>query len=597
MASAARVGQNRIKRLPSVLVDRIAAGEVIEAPHSVIKELCENALDAGASRLEIETAGAGIDLLRVADDGIGIDPEDLQAAIERHATSKIGTLADLDSILSFGFRGEALASIASVSHLEIRTRRQGHGLAMRLQTRGGENAQIEPDSWPSGTQIIVRELFYSTPARRKFMRTERAENIRNQQAIIRLALSRPDVEFLYRRDGKEYFHLRSRDSLAERIHDVFGFDSNRLLFPVEGVRAGLRLHGFVSAPELRRGARDWQYQFVNGRAVEIRHLSFMVRKAYGEMLPAGMHPASFLFFEIDPLRVDVNVHPAKREVRLLDESQFFPLIQESLDAALKGDMPLSVQQSRFQAPAFYRHDLDRVDVQTGELLLEAPPLPAKEYPVFAAELSRSDQPISRTAPSGSHPTGGGFRPLRHFGIIGGVFILAEDSEGLCIIDQHTAHERINYERIRKGLAKRRGARQILLHPTLISCLPDELDSILAQRQRLEAAGFVVDAAGPRSLALREVPEYIAADESSDLFARLIAGVIAGESEIDLFDDYAAMKACKASIKRNDYVAGETLSEILRQLAECEDPSRCPHGRPTMMRISISDLDAMFQRSS
>jgi DNA mismatch repair protein MutL len=320
----------------------------------------------------------------------------------------------------------------------------------------------------------------------------------------------------------------------------------------------------------------------------------MVRKAYGEMLPSGMHPAFFLFFEIDPLRVDVNVHPAKREVRLLDESQFFPLIQESLDAALKGDMPLAMQQSRFQAPAVYRHNLDRVDVLTGELLLEAPPLPAKEYPVFASELSGSDQPISRTAPSGSQPRGGGFRPLRHFGIIGGVFILAEDAEGLCIIDQHTAHERINYERIRKALARRPGARQMLLQPTLVSCLPDELDSILAQRQTLEAAGFVVDAAGPRSLAL---PEYIAADESSDLFARLIAGVIAGESEIDLFDNYAAIKACKASIKRNDYVAGETLSEILRQLAECEDPSRCPHGRPTMMRISISDLDAMFQRSS
>lgn len=596
MPFAAGVGQNRIKRLPSVLVDRIAAGEVIEAPHSVIKELCENALDAGATRVEIETSGGGVDLLRVADNGTGIDPEDLPAAIERHATSKIGTLADLDSILSFGFRGEALASIASVSHLEIRTRRKGHDLAMRLRTRGGENAQIEPDSWPSGTQIIVGELFYSTPARRKFMRTERAENIRNQQTIIRLALSRPDVEFLYLRDGKEHFHFRSRGSLAERIHDIFGFDSNRLLVPVEGARAGLRLHGFVSAPELRRGSRDWQYQFVNGRAVEIRHLSFMVRKAYGEMLPAGMHPASFLFFEIDPLRVDVNVHPAKREVRLLDESQFFPLIQETLEAALSANAPLRVQQSRFSTPSVYRHDLDRVDAQTGELLLDTPPMPAQEHPIFASQPPGSDSP---TVTAASQPALGGhaaFRPLRHFGIIGGVYILAEDAEGLCLIDQHTAHERINYERIRRLLAARRGARQILLHPALVSCLPEELETILAHRGQLDEAGFVIDAAGPRTLALREIPDYIPADESADVFARMITRIVAGEKELALYDEYAAMKACKASIKRNDYVAGETLSEILRQLAECEDPTRCPHGRPTMMRISMSELDAMFQRS-
>ncbi|MBX7058654.1 MAG: DNA mismatch repair endonuclease MutL [Leptospirales bacterium] len=575
-------------------MDRIAAGEVIEAPYSVIKELVENALDAGASSIEVETAGAGMDLVRVRDNGLGIHPEDLAAAVERHATSKIADLNDLEAIYSFGFRGEALASIASVSRLEIRSRRAGAHNGVRLVCRGGEQLHIDSDAWPRGTQVQAEELFFATPARRKFVRSERSENLRNLQALQRLALARPDVEFRYLREGRERFRLPAHQELRQRIQSVCQLEQASLLLPVEGERQGIRLTGYTTAPQVRRGMRDWQFQFVNGRAVDIRSLSFIVRKAYGELLPAGMHPGFCLFFEIDAHRVDVNVHPAKREVRMLDEQHFYPLVTDALQRALQTDAPMLAATERFQVPNRVQHSLAQINLETGELLASPPPAP-QEYPILRAVAD--DAALATQSPIRSKPgKRSAFLPRRHFGVIAGVYILAEDDEGLCIIDQHTAHERINYELFRRRLEQRADQRQPLLTPIAIHCQPEELESIVDRMTDLQASGFAIEALGPQAYAIRECPDYIEPGEERDVLSMLISRILDGESGVRLYDEYAAMKACKASIKRNDIVSGEVISQILQQLSECEDPSRCPHGRPTILRISRNDLDAMFQRS-
>ncbi len=607
----------RIRRLPPVLIDKIAAGEVIEGPFSVIKELVENSLDAGATNVRIETRSGGMDLILIEDDGAGIHPDDLKFAVQRHATSKISELEDLDAILTFGFRGEALASIASVAHLDIKSRPAEERLGGRIECRGGELVHVEPAGCNPGTLIQVSELFYATPARRKFVKTERTENARNHKAVIQLALANPNVHFTYVRDGKEHLNLPAQ-SLQDRIAQIYRSKIGEHLLEVEAETAGIRMTGFVTNENFFRANREGQFTFINGRAVDIKNFSYFVKKAYGELMPPGSHPYFFLFLEIDPDRVDVNVHPAKREVRLLDESSLHSLVVNNLGRVLRPDTPLAFARGfmerqihsydRQHRPA---HQPSRAEADD-PVLLEGPepnrpsfdirpptrtaPPPAFVDPETGEIREDVDVPVPGDHPENRESQQSTFLPTRHFGVFYGTYILAEGQDGLYIIDQHTAHERINYEKMRRKMEGMRGQRQSLLHPITIDCLPDELANVLARRDELLESGFLIEEFGPSTYIVREIPPYVDAGTETELILHLIHRVLEGEEGVRLYDEYAAMKACKASIKRNDYVSGEVLSEILRELATCENPSRCPHGRPTMLRISPDELDRMFHRS-
>lgn len=621
----ARNISTRIQPLPELVIDKIAAGEVIDGPYSIVKELMENAVDAGAGSLVIETRSGGAELIRVQDDGGGISYEDLPVAVRRHATSKIQDLHDIESILSYGFRGEALASIASVSHLEIKSRNRTEDVGGILRSRGGETESHEPAALNPGTTITVQDLFYTTPARKKFLKSERFENQRVFQEIIKIGLANPEIEIRYVRDGRDFLHLPAGD-LKQRIAGIYRKGIGEHLLPVDTKAEGLRLHGFITDGFFYRSNRDAQYQFVNGRAVDLKYFSTLVKKSYGELLPHGSFPYFFLFLDLDPERVDVNVHPAKREVRLNNMSLVHSLLIGGVTGALRTGAPLEWAQAmgdRFKHHGPASSGASSVGTPTGgDLLFRSPE--AESGPVDAARgfeigagnhvgthtpeagsvdelanaadglIAKADQGVGVPTDDGSE-INSAFLPRRHFGVLFGTYILAEAADGLYIIDQHTAHERINYEKQRRKFEDLRKSRQPLLHPITVQCLPDELGLVLEKRPLLEDNGFIVEEFGVDAYLVREVPGYIDPGTEQDAIEHVIQRVLDGESDIRLYDELAAMKACKASIKRNDYVDGEVISGILLDLSRCEDPSRCPHGRPTMVRIAPEDLDRLFLR--
>ncbi|HMY45361.1 MAG TPA: DNA mismatch repair endonuclease MutL, partial [Leptospiraceae bacterium] len=328
------MAEKQIRRLPSIVIDRIAAGEVIESPASVIKELSENSLDAGATRLRIETTAGGMDSLVVEDDGSGIPFHDLPAAIERHATSKIGSIEDIENILSFGFRGEALASIASVSLLRLTSRTRNEEIGGILESRAGTISLHERKACSYGTVVQVRDLFFATPARKKFIKSEKTENLKIYREIRKIALSSPNVEILYIRDGQEYLHFARRNTLRERLADVFPSDALDRWIEIHAESDGISVFGFISSPDAVRANRDNQLTFVNGRWVELKYMSYLLKKGYGDLIAHGMHPSAVIHFTIQPDMIDVNVHPAKREIRFLDENRLQGLVIRAIQRAL-----------------------------------------------------------------------------------------------------------------------------------------------------------------------------------------------------------------------------------------------------------------------
>lgn len=597
----------RIEVLAPVLIDKIAAGEVIEAPYSVAKELVENALDAGATRILFESTAGGIQRLYIEDNGRGIHPEDMPLTVQRHATSKIRDLADLDTILTFGFRGEALAAIAAVSHLDLRSRRSNLDLGYRLESRGGEIVHQAEDVCNPGTTIAVSDLFYATPARRKYIKSERAENQRIARELQKIALAQPDVHFIYKRDAKEHYNYPATNSLKARIAQIFPSKIITHLLEIEFEKDGLQLHGFVTDENYYRANREGQYIFINHRPVEVKNFSYLVKKAYGELLPPGSHPYFFLMLDLDPQRVDVNVHPQKKEVRLMDQSLLHNLIMQALGPVLRPRNPLAFQPAAAQNThmPLMSHSM----LMEPELLKRPAPLP--QTFTIGPQEGRINSNLEETANSGNQvhlqeneigihrhdpaPVED-FIPRRHFGVIFGTYILAEGNDCFYIIDQHTAHERVNYEKKRNELESNKHIKQPLLTPVVFEMLADEKQEILAFQSELTASGFEVEDFGPRSLALREVPGYIDPGSEKDVLMHLIQRIIAGERGVRLYDEYAAMKACKASIKKNDYISGDLLSGIIEELAACENPSRCPHGRPTMLKIDRKELDQLFHRT-
>jgi len=591
----------RITLLSQRLANQIAAGEVVERPSSVVKELLENCLDAGADRVEIDIEQGGAKLIRIRDNGSGIDRNDLGLALSRHATSKIANLEDLENIASLGFRGEALASICSVSRLELvsRARDSEDDTAWRVQAQGQEMAAaITPAAHPQGTTVEVRDLFFNTPARKKFLRTEKTEFERIDDVVKRLALSRFDVSFVLRHNQKAVHHLQVTQSMQEmqrRVALVCGpaFIENSLHLDVEA--AGLRLWGWVSLPTFSRSQADLQYFYVNGRIVRDKLVSHAVKQAYQDVLFHGRHPAFVLYLELQPALVDVNVHPTKHEVRFRDGRLVHDFLFRALHKALAQQRPLdriaqeeSKESTAVQDPWVPRAPVSGADeVFQSRMNFGAPAaVPARfvadQLAVYAALQKDDDVP----------PLGFAIAQLH------GIYILAQNRQGLIIVDMHAAHERITYEHMKAAVQQEGIRAQPLLVPMSIAVSQAEADCAEHQAEALLALGLGLEKVAAESILVRQVPSILAGADIEQLVRDVLADVLEhGSSERirNHQDELLATMACHGSVRANRQLSTAEMNALLRDMERTQRSGQCNHGRPTWVLQSLDQLDKLFLR--
>jgi DNA mismatch repair protein MutL len=574
-----------IKPLPDLLISQIAAGEVVERPASVLKELLENSLDAGAREIAVQLAEGGVRQIRVADDGCGIVRDELPLALARHATSKIASLEDLEHVASLGFRGEALASIASVARVAITSRVREAAHAFRLDAADMATA---PAALNAGTVIEVADLYYNTPARRKFLKTEQTEYAHCEEAFRRIALARPSVAFQLQHNGRVGHRLAASD-LTRRVAEILGAEFAAQARVVEAAAGSLRLTGHAALPAYSRASRDAQYFFVNGRFVRDKVLAHAVREAYADILHGSRHPAYVLFLELDPYGVDVNVHPAKTEVRFRDGRaihQFvFHALQRTLAAPLAQASTAPASVSSSPATQWER-----------QAALPRQQALGVEQPV-AAYYDFVRQPDS-FAPQNADGAPGEAPPLGYaLAQLHGIYILAQNAAGLVLVDMHAAHERILYEKLKTALDER-PAVQPLLVPVVISASGEEAAAAETHADTLHRLGFEVAAAGPRELIVRAVPALLTSARIPELLRALLADLekfgasrVAAEQRNELL----ATMACHGAVRANRTLSLPEMNALLRQMEETERADQCNHGRPTWAQLSMEDLDRLFLR--
>jgi len=601
-----------IQALPDILVNQIAAGEVVERPASVVKELVENALDAGATRVDIELEEGGVRLIRIRDNGNGIPAEELPLAVARHATSKIATLEDLEQVSTLGFRGEALPSIASVSRFALSSRQPGSEHGARLEVDGGKAAPVVPHPHPPGTTVEVRDLFYNVPARRRFLRAERTELGHIEDWLRSLALARPDVELRISHNGRLSRHYRPVAAEGERLRrlaEALGEDFTRQCLQIEHAASGLRMYGWVGLPTAARSSADQQFFYVNGRSVRDRTVAHAVRQAYADVLFHGRHPAFVLFLECDPRQVDVNVHPAKHEVRFREQRLVHEFIYRSLHEALASARAGAVGGDPMALPA--AHPLSSPGAAAsataggaagGGMPAWAPPrqggLGLAEAPAAYAALYRAPamatppQPAQDAAPGEAPPLGYALAQLH------GVFILAENAEGLVLVDMHAAHERITYERL-KAAREGEGLRsQPLLVPVTLSVSEREADIAELQAETLAGWGFELRRSGPQSLSIRAVPALLADLDPRALVLDVLADLREhGDSRRvqQARNELLSTLACHTSVRANRRLTVPEMNALLRDMESTERSGQCNHGRPTWVQLTKADLDRLFLR--
>jgi DNA mismatch repair protein MutL len=609
----------RIAVLPDVLVDQIAAGEVVERPASVVKELVENALDAGATRVEVEVEGGGIARLSVSDDGCGMDPDDARLALERHATSKVRTAEDLGRIGSLGFRGEALPSIASVSRLVLTTSPDGSGLGTEVVADRGAEPVARPARQTKGTRVVVEDLFGNVPARRKYLKSQDAEQRAVVKALTSLALSRPDVAFTLRAGERELLSLPAAPSILDRFGEVMGRGSLPRVIAVDFAHAGMRLQGAVSPPETTFASRTFQWLFVNGRAARDGSVAHAARLAAEEALLGERHPAWALFVSCPPERVDPNVHPQKSEVRFLEPGAVHALVHRGLRAALTEgksatELPGSIlagDADRPSEPTFARAGGWGAAPPAAAALAETlglwdtaarPGAAGDARPPFSASGSSSSWEGSPAAAAVASPAG----TLRLLGQYRESYLVAEGADGLVLVDQHVAHERVRFERIRERLEGQGLASQALLVPVSFEASPEEAEALRRADGVLVAAGFSVSELAGRlfvvSAAPADVPPEKVVAVLRDLLGRLLeasgtgAGR-AGDTAARRKDALAASLACRGAITVNRRLAPEEAARLLADLSACRDPWTCPHGRPILLTLAHAEVLKRFGRSS
>ena len=570
----------KIRALDSRTIDRIAAGEVVERPSSLAKELIENSLDASARSIEVDLAEGGIASLRVRDDGTGMSREDALLSVERHATSKIRTEEDLVRVASFGFRGEALPSIASVSRFTLTTSDGSGPGGTRVRIDFGGPRRDEPAARPRGTDVLVEELFRKTPARRKFLKSPEAEAREISKVATRLALAHPAVRFSLRSDGRELFDVPPAAGRAERALQLFGGDALGDLLPFEARAGQLELSGLVTRGSVTFASRRLQFLFVNSRSVEDRGVSRAIRQAAKEAIRTDRHPGVFLFLTAPEGTVDVNVSPAKTEVRFAQPSEVYRLVFHSLLSALTAG-----KQERRLVPV---PSSDFSVAEATELYAAAPERPAEER---RPRIETSGPAPTRVQVEIEKP-----EPIRAIGQYDDSFLLAEGAAGLLVLDQHAAHERILYEKFRDRARKGRAFSQALLTGAVFEASPEEASILEESRELLGAAGFEIEPMSGRAFSISGVPSEASGREPGPFLRDVLAELLRGSKEIEgRRDRIAATVACRSAITIRHRLAPAEMERLLADWIKCEDRFTCPHGRPVVLSLSDSDLLTFFKR--
>ena len=589
-----------IRALPDQLINQIAAGEVVERPSAALKELLENSIDAGATEVDIALARGGVKLIRVADNGGGIEREDLQLAVARHATSKLATASDLEGIATLGFRGEALASIASVSRVSLTSRSRDKAHAWRIEVDAGEVGIPQPAALASGTTVTVNELFFNTPARRKFLRTDATEYGHCEEAFRRIALAQPDVAFTFQHNGSVRFRLLAQGRRA-RVDALLGSEFAAQAAHVDEQVPGLAITGWVVRPAHATTARDAQYLFVNGRFVRDRILAHALREAYRDVLHHDRQPAYALWLAIEPRQVDVNVHPTKTEVRFRESGAIHQFVRRAIEkslAATAAEQPavsaaekLGVAAARIPpwAPAAgSRVDFAPLAQQTSMALGAGEPsafyarlFADRETPVAGPDLPNHDD----------HPLGFALAQLH------GIFVLAQNRDGLVLVDMHAAHERILYERLKSALDAGVPMQPLLVPATFTA---DPLDIATADENAdvLGELGFALSALGPSTLAVRGVPAPLAEADSVALARAVLADVREyGASQVLTAqrDELLSTMACHGAVRAHRSLTVPEMNALLREMEATERAGQCNHGRPTWYQLTLGDLDRLFMR--
>jgi len=595
--------------MPEQLANQIAAGEVVERPASVVKELVENALDAGATRIVVETKGGGRDLTAVTDNGCGMSREDAPTALKRHATSKIRTEADLWRIATLGFRGEALPAIASVSRLTVATRERGALAGTLVRADAGETREIVEAGLPEGTRIEVHDLFFNTPGRRKFLRSPKTELAHIAETLVRLALWRPGVFFELLDEGRSALRAPATESIPERIGALLGRETLQHLFAFEGESPAFRLRGYATNPDFSRSAAHHIFPYINGRCVRDKVLLSAVGSAYGGHLIKGRYPAAAFNVEIDPALVDVNVHPTKAEVRFRASSGVFEGVRRALSSALSArfTQPSGGFLTQFgRSPAAFGSETGPLPPPDVAAPLAAPnpsvggprvqhemPMPLRPHTPTRLDIEIAGPPPELEI--------GKFVGLAIIGQLADSYIVCENRRGagsLLLIDQHAAHERVNFERLRRGLADGAVEVQNLLFPIALELRPVEAKALASIVDELARVGVVVAPFGPDAWRIESVPALIPDAEARDLVldaiehARQTGG--AGQTGARL-DAILMLAACHGSVRAGQALTLAQMREILRGLDDCEQPTTCPHGRPTVREFPLDEIERTFAR--
>lgn len=604
-----------IRILEPRLANQIAAGEVVERPASVVKEAVENSLDAGAARIEIDVESGGTRLIRIRDDGAGIDGDDLALALARHATSKIDSIEDLEAVHSLGFRGEALASIASVSRLTLTSNAeassvQGH----QAFCEGREmSVAVKPAPHPRGTTLEVRDLFYNTPARRKFLRTEKTEFGHLHEVVKRQALSRPEVTFVLRHNGKQTLQLNAATSDAEqrrRVAGICGADFAEHTVAIERQAGPMRLWGWVAEPTFSRSQADLQYFYVNGRVIRDKLVSHAIRQAYRDVLFHGRHPAFVLFLELDAAGVDVNVHPTKHEVRFRDSRSVHDFLFGTLSRALADvrpgqaapTAPIPAADDRAYEPGMglalggspgFSGSGDQI-YSTGGAATDPVGFASSGQPSRWRQpaMSAVPQPEFTREPAEIPPLGFAIAQLH------GIYILAENQHGLILVDMHAAHERITYERLKQARDGSGITRQPLLVPISLAVSSREAAIAAEQSEELASLGVLIEATGEESVVCRELPAALK-DADAEALVRDVLGDLLefGTSDriASSLDELLSTLACHTSVRANRRLTLPEMNALLRDMEETERSGQCNHGRPTWVQLGMSELDKLFLR--
>ena len=575
-----------IRPLPEVLVNQIAAGEVVDRPASALKELLENSLDAGARTVAVELHEGGVRRMRVADDGAGMEAEDLPLAVARYATSKIATLEDLERAATLGFRGEALASIGAVSRLAIVTRRDGDRHAWRIVCEAGLASAVEPAALASGTTVDIEDLYFNTPARRKFLKSEATEYARCDEALGRIALSRPGIAFSLSHNGRRTAHFPP-ETARQRVARIVGEDFASAALEVRSEGQRLFLEGLIAAPGFTRPNRDAQFLFVNGRFVRDKVVAHAVREAYADVLHHDRHPAYVLFLEIDPALVDVNVHPAKSEVRFRESRAVHQFVFHALSRCLS--TPMKGSEPFIAAP----EGQPRAGVKGSDPFIGLEQPVARYEALFATAVADERRAAAETE-------GGSQSPMLGYALaqLHGIYVLAQNAAGLVLVDMHAAHERIVYEALKGALDSARMSSQPLLVPIPMAATSEEIELAESARAELESLGFEVGAAGPRELLIRAVPTLV-----SDLDAQGLLRSVLGEMRefgatralVERRNELLGTMACHAAVRANRTLTVTEMNALLRRMEETERAGSCNHGRPTWVQFGLADLDKLFLR--